>query len=129
MKLDEKCSSGISSSSQIVFFQSLRHTFFSSAICPCSAHCTTMLDHACLFPAGLTLIYLRKLFRKRCKDEVSYHSGPHQDAFSYFVCSLCASCRFRIGYLSPVGECPVCCLTLTTIPLQIIHFLFADLKR
>ena len=34
LKLDEKCSRGISYSSQIVFFQSLHYTCFSSAICP-----------------------------------------------------------------------------------------------
>ena len=33
-KFDEKCSRGISYSSQIVFFQSLHYTCFSSAICP-----------------------------------------------------------------------------------------------
>ena len=34
LKLYEKCSRGISYSSQIVFFQSLHYTCFSSAICP-----------------------------------------------------------------------------------------------
>ena len=34
LHLDEKCSRGISYSSQIVFFQSLHYTCFSSAICP-----------------------------------------------------------------------------------------------
>ena len=34
LKLDEKCSRGISYSSQVVFFHSLHHTCFSSAICP-----------------------------------------------------------------------------------------------
>ena len=34
LKLDEKCSRGITYSSQIVFFQSLHYTCFSSAICP-----------------------------------------------------------------------------------------------
>ena len=34
LKLDEKCSRGISYSSQIVFFQSLHYTCFSSATCP-----------------------------------------------------------------------------------------------
>ena len=34
LKLDEKCSRGISYSSQIVFFQLLHHTCFSGAICP-----------------------------------------------------------------------------------------------
>ena len=34
LKLDEKCSRGISYSSQIVFFQFLHYTCFSSAICP-----------------------------------------------------------------------------------------------
>ena len=34
LKLDKKCSRGISYSSQIVFFQSLLYTCFSSAICP-----------------------------------------------------------------------------------------------
>ena len=34
LKLDEKCSRGISYSSQILFFQSLHYTCFSSAICP-----------------------------------------------------------------------------------------------
>ena len=34
LHLDEKCSRGISCSSQIVFFQSLHYTCFSSAICP-----------------------------------------------------------------------------------------------
>ena len=34
LKLDKKCSRGISYSSQIVFFQSLHYTCFSSAICP-----------------------------------------------------------------------------------------------
>ena len=34
LKLDEKCSRGISNSSQIVFFQSLHYTCFSGAICP-----------------------------------------------------------------------------------------------
>ena len=34
LHLDEKCSRGISYSSQIVFFQSLHHACFSSAICP-----------------------------------------------------------------------------------------------
>ena len=33
LKLDEKCSRGISYSSEIVFFQSLHYTCFSSAIC------------------------------------------------------------------------------------------------
>ena len=34
LNLDRKCSRGISYSSQIVFFQSLHYTCFSSAICP-----------------------------------------------------------------------------------------------
>ena len=34
LKLDEKCSRGISYSSQIVFFQSLHYTCFFRAICP-----------------------------------------------------------------------------------------------
>ena len=34
LKLDEKCSRGISYSSHIVFFQSLHYTCFSGAICP-----------------------------------------------------------------------------------------------
>ena len=34
LKLDEKFSRGISYSSQIVFFQFLHYTCFSSAICP-----------------------------------------------------------------------------------------------
>ena len=34
LKLDEKCSRGITYSSQIVFFQSLHYTCFSSAVCP-----------------------------------------------------------------------------------------------
>ena len=34
LKLDEKCGRGISHSSQIVFFQFLHCTCFSSAICP-----------------------------------------------------------------------------------------------
>ena len=34
LKLDEKCSRGISYSSQIVFLQSLHYTCFSSAVCP-----------------------------------------------------------------------------------------------
>ena len=58
LKLDEKCSGAISSSSQIEFVQFLHYTGFFSAICPCSAHCTTMLHHACLFRARLNLIYL-----------------------------------------------------------------------
>ena len=34
LNLDEKCSRGISYSSQIVFFQTLHYTCFSSAVCP-----------------------------------------------------------------------------------------------
>ena len=34
LKLDEKCSRGITYSSQIVFFQLLHYTCFSGAICP-----------------------------------------------------------------------------------------------
>ena len=34
LNLDEKCSRGISYSSQIVFLQSLHYTCFSSAVCP-----------------------------------------------------------------------------------------------
>ena len=34
LKLDEKCSRGISYSSQILFFQSLHYRCFSSGICP-----------------------------------------------------------------------------------------------
>ena len=34
LKLDEKCSRGISYSSQIVFFQLLHYTCFSGPICP-----------------------------------------------------------------------------------------------
>ena len=34
LKLDEKCSRGISYSGQIVFFQSLHYTSYYSAICP-----------------------------------------------------------------------------------------------
>ena len=34
VKLDKKCSRGISYSSQTVFFQSLHYTCFSSAVCP-----------------------------------------------------------------------------------------------
>ena len=34
LKLDEKCSRGISYSGQVVLFQSLHFTCFSSAICP-----------------------------------------------------------------------------------------------
>ena len=44
LKLDEKCSRGISYSTQIVFFQSLHYTCFYSAICPLQVPDSYLID-------------------------------------------------------------------------------------
>ena len=48
VKLDEKCSRGISYSSQTVFFQSVHYTCFSSAICPLQVPSTDLMCVACI---------------------------------------------------------------------------------
>ena len=71
LKLDEKCRGGISYSSQIVFFQSLHYTCFSSAICPLQVPASDTLCIA-LSEKGRNI---RRRKRERHKTGLDYLSG------------------------------------------------------
>ena len=103
LKLDEKFSRGISYSSQIVFFEFLRYTCFSSAICPLHVP-------AC---NGLSCLHLVKLEKSKFENDLIWLESSAFDLI--LLCNLLAYCQsLKITKVTKVTFVQFTCLLSVT---------------